>query len=71
MKGKKKYVVLLIILAIYLVVYFTLFYKKDTKSDGKLKNYINLIIGEDADFLYHNNEWSVVNDADKISYPRY
>ena len=68
MKVKKKYVVLLIILAIYLVVYFTLFYKKDTKSDGKLKNYINLIIGEDADFLYHNNEWSVVNDADKISY---
>lgn len=69
-KNNKIYMIIIAILVIYLIVFFV-FSNKNDKNNNKLNNYINLIIGNDAQFLYENSNWKNVSNEKRSNYNWY
>lgn len=65
-KGSRKYIILFLLLVLYVVLYFFVLSPKE-KENGDLKNYFNVIVGNDANFLLQDKTWKLVYKSEWAS----
>lgn len=64
-KGSQKYIFVFLILVVYVLLYLFVFNPKENRGD--LKNFLNIIVGNDADFLFYDGKWKNVISTDRTS----